>query len=631
MAKGIVVGIDLGTTNSAISVIKQGNRPEIIKVANRVTMPSVVEWHHGEFIVGMEAYNHREQPNVCYSIKSHMQDPNYKFTFVDGNDTLTMTASEISAEILKGLIQKADKMYGNIEEAVITVPARFNILGTKATIEAARLAGIKVLKIICEPTSAALTIDVSKLKSKVTDLLVYDLGGGTFDISAIRITKMNENNSGKNLLFDTIWKDEDRSCDISDNENNGTIITVLNTDGDPHLGGDDLDKEVLAIFLQKVIAKHPNLTKDSFTDEYLEKTLLTLESIKKQVLAERSDSIFNIDINTVLKNKFEFKDTVVLCRADYVKATEVIYNKTKEKLLNVLKETKQFNPQSILFVGGSTKNLILQDFLRRDFPKLALDSSLNPDESVALGAGIQSKLCKYGDVNFRVFDILSQGIGIQDDDFVNVVIEKATTLPAVKRLVFTTMKDYQEEVRVAIYQGDSKYINENVYLGDIIIDDIKPALKGEPVLAITLTVDVNSVLTITAEIDGVKKELVLELTGIQQKPAKKESAHSKVMQRWKHALSGMSGTAYAEQLKPLIEQAESELTSDLRVSISNIIEQHADAIDFINQVEAEFGIYESASVPVLKEYLESAKYYLTPELKNNIEKVCTKIANENSK
>ena len=231
-----VFGIDLGTTNSAISIVKTGD-PEIIHLNNgKDTLPSCVMWKDGQFIVGDEAYNNKGLSNVQYSVKRLMEDPNATVTFKDGENEKVMTPTEVSAEILKGIVRATDGLYGTVHDVVVTVPAYFNDIGKRNTMKACELAGLNLIALENEPSAAAL--DYTPPADKDTeDVIIYDLGGGTFDITLASIIKSKADD------FDAY--DFDNSTKSSASK----IIKPLALGGDGHLGGDDIDDELLKICL----------------------------------------------------------------------------------------------------------------------------------------------------------------------------------------------------------------------------------------------------------------------------------------------------------------------------------------------------------------------------------------------
>ena len=259
-------GIDLGTTNSAISVIINNNKPEpIVLTSGKKTMPSCVLWNGSKqgFIVGEEAYRRIDEVEHCvYSIKRHMEDPNYTRTFSYGGEEITMTPAEISAEILKALVKQTKGMYGEINDVIVTVPAYFNTTGREATIKACELAGLNLLGLLVEPSAASLTFGLDDGTAK--NIMVYDLGGGTFDISLIRLssTSKNDDDFGDIYGFDD---EADEAADTADNDFE-MHYKVIDTNGDSHLGGDDCDLALYSIVEERLKEKGVNveLLSDSF-------------------------------------------------------------------------------------------------------------------------------------------------------------------------------------------------------------------------------------------------------------------------------------------------------------------------------------------------------------------------------
>lgn len=529
-----VFGIDLGTTNSAISIVKVGE-PEIITLASgKKTIPSCVMWKDGEFIVGDEAYNNRSLPNVQYSVKRLMEDAHATVTFTDGDKSITMTPAEVSAEILKGIIKATNGIYGNIHDVVVTVPAYFNDIGKRNTMKACELAGLNLIALENEPSAAALEYDLPADKSS-EDIIIYDLGGGTFDVTLARIIKTTTSDSDALDIygFDNVVKGNSTS----------KIIKPIALGGDGRLGGDDIDMELLRIVLGKL-----GITEDQLSERDIKSFTHRLEQLKKAGVNQTYESTFT----TTLLNGTELNKTIYIEPDDFVQSVIPIYERTKKELDRVLAESPN-TASKILLVGGSTKNPIIQDMLRRDYSTFEISSVLNPDLVVSTGASVKGRILKYGDSSISSFDILPMTIGILESSTVYPVIEKNTELPVSNTQDFTTTYDNQEEMRVAIYQGNSIYKDECVYLGDLILTDIPKEKAGVPKLVITLTITANSVLMCEATINGIKKTLQLNLTSSNDKApeTKTYTREEKQVIRWREfarTLGGDNGAKLTEML-----------------------------------------------------------------------------------
>ena len=355
-----VFGIDLGTTNSAISIVKTGD-PEIIHLNNgRDTLPSCVMWKDGKFIVGDEAYNNKGLSNVQYSVKRLMEDPSATVTFKDGENEKVMTPTEVSAEILKGIVRATDGLYGTVHDVVVTVPAYFNDIGKRNTMKACELAGLNLIALENEPSAAAL--DYTPPADRDTeDVIIYDLGGGTFDITLASIIKSKADD------FDAYEFDNTTKSSAS------KIIKPLALGGDGHLGGDDIDDELLKIVLKKMGI-------DQFDLSERERKIFTarLERLKKAGIDQTYESEFEGD----LLDGTHFSKKVIIGPDDFEAATLPIYKKTRKIMNSVLAEVPN-SAAKILLVGGSTKNPIIREMLKKDYPEFELSSALNPDLVVA--------------------------------------------------------------------------------------------------------------------------------------------------------------------------------------------------------------------------------------------------------
>lgn len=529
-------GIDLGTTNSAISVVSRGNAPEIINLNNgRNTMPSCVLWegHEKGFVVGTEAYKQRYRKNAVYSVKKLMQETNEKITLEYNGESITLTPTEISAEILKGLVKSTNGLYGEVKDVVVTVPAYFTTNGIKNTREACVLAGLNPIGILAEPTAAALNYDLVD-GDEQKNIVVFDLGGGTFDVSFIRIC----NNTSDDL---------DDIFGFGDNDQEDSkLISVLGLGGDANLGGDDYDKEIYKIFIKKLADMGYDTSKISVTDR--NKLILLIEGYKKKSI----DNIYLIKVGLNLndKNHTRVDETIPLTPADFREAFDIIYARTKKILDDVLKEV-DVPCHDIVLVGGSTKNPYLMDLLHRDYPDFNISNSINPDESVATGAAIKAKLKLYKDKSVEIFDAIPMTIGVLTNGSISQVIPKNSQLPISKSKAFTTIVDNQTEMAVQIFQGNSKFPEECVELGSVYFDEIEPRPAGVPNLVLKLTVNVDGLLTCEASIDGVVKTLELKLGG--NGKAKELSKDEKNIIRFSKMAEKITNPEFAQNFNNLLD------------------------------------------------------------------------------
>lgn len=531
-------GIDLGTTNSAISVGLQSSSSKIITLKNgKNTMPSVVQWNgDNNFVVGEEAYNHDIDDSIVTSVKRLMQTNGATVTFKKDGQEKIMTPAEVSAEILKGLVAQTDDIYGEIHDVVVTVPAYFNQIGVMNTLKACELAGLNCLNILREPTAAALCYGLDRDEVKTDYAVVFDLGGGTFDVSLVKISDRSEINE----LCELYGIEVDKS-DKSTNK----IVEPLYIDGDGNLGGDDYDFELYHVLLERIgeVCTTANIQwdKDCVTPNE-ERRMIRVMSQLKRSLDNRQISLPITD-----KNGEKHKIDLNFYTEDFYRAFTPIYNRTRAKLNNVL-QNAGVPVNIIVLMGGSTKNPILTEFLERDYPSYVISSALDPDESVALGAGIKAKNYLYGKESVQIFDILPQNIGILSDGKIDALLTHNSQLPCVSRRVFTTSHDNQEFVDIILYQGNSSIKDECVPIGKLRIDGITPKPKGEPVLNITLTVNSDSVLTCYSNIDGIEKSIEIDLGAVKTDTI----TGDKYLNRWKklaETFEGNKKTEFEELLK----------------------------------------------------------------------------------
>ncbi len=530
-----VFGIDLGTTNSAISVVQQGDKPNAIKLINgKYTMPSCVMWKNGEFIVGEEAYSHREYANVIYSVKRYMQDPTKTVTLKDGSATLEMTPAEVSAEILKGLIEQTGGVYGEIKDVVVTVPAYFDQNGRNATREACELAGLNLIDIINEPTAASLNMQLSDANE---DFIVFDFGGGTLDITLARIVN-NEDNSDLLDLYDL--EDDDETP--KENGSQKKIIQCKAIEGNSYLGGDDIDLELLEI-VGKRIEDETGVTLSEFDREYREGLLLRLEGFKKMGVMSRY--LLAVETNTVTGKSINCKISV--STEDFINSLVPVYRKCK-KVMDTLLAKIENSAKKVYLVGGSTKNPLLVDMLKNDYPDFVFSSLGNPDLAVTLGAAIKGKIDKFGSENVQIFDVLPISIGIEEEGGkVTYLLESGSVLPTTKSMTFTNVTDNQKRMELKVLQGKSNYADECVLLGMLTFDDLPPAKEGELYMSVRLSVSAKSELKCIGSVNGVEQELKLSLTG--KTSIGKKSKEERKIRRWMIKAEQLQGKNRAKAIE----------------------------------------------------------------------------------
>ncbi|AAT27599.1 molecular chaperone DnaK [[Mycoplasma] mobile] len=460
MAKEKIIGIDLGTTNSVVAILED-KTPRVLENPNgKRTTPSVVSFKNDDIIVGEVAKRQLETNiNTIASIKRKMgtsetvkiNDKEYK-------------PEEISAMILSYLKDYAEKKIGSkIKKAVITVPAYFNNAQREATKTAGRIAGLSVERIINEPTAAALAFGLDKT-DKEQKILVYDLGGGTFDVSVLELA-------------------------------NGTF-EVLSTSGDNFLGGDDWDNEIVKWLIGKIKLEHKyDVSKDKMAmarlKEEAEKAKINLSttsttSINLPFLAVTDSGPINVEVE--------------LKRSDFEKMTQHLVERTRKPVRDALKEAKLKSEDlhEVLLVGGSTRIPAVQEMLQHELNKKP-NHSINPDEVVAIGAAIQGAVLS-GDINdVLLLDVTPLTLGIETQGGIATpLIQRNTTIPTTKSQIFSTAADNQSEVTINVVQGERQMAADNKSLGQFNLGGIEKAPRGTPQIEVSFSIDVNGIIKVSA-------------------------------------------------------------------------------------------------------------------------------------
>lgn len=545
-------GIDLGTTNSAIALVPSGTAPVIIPLEHGNTLPSCVMWNGGDsFTVGKEAYEKRYDPSVIYSVKRFMQETDKVIQLKRGNDVKNMTPAEVSAEILKALVKQTGGVYGEIKDVVITVPAKFNEIGRQHTREACELAGLNLLGIIAEPTAASMCYELKPEEGNVKDILIYDLGGGTFDVSLVRISLGSDMSK-----IDDLYGVPKNLREVS----TGKVIKAIGGDGDTHLGGDDVDRHTYEIVKKQLEDKFVDTNRISIEEE--SRIILLLESIKK----------LGIDGQTVLPITLDKgKDTeevveAIVTHNTLVEGLRPTYEKTR-KIIESVRKSNKTNANMIILVGGSTKSAILKELLHEDYPTFIINDAFPQDEAVALGAGIHSRFLKFKDNNISIFDSLIDSIGIVAADRVLPVIGKGSTFPVSRSKMFTNTLDNQKSIRVTIAQGNSSLIEECCVLGELVIDDLPLVPEGKLNIEIILSINVQGLLICKVSIresdslDGpITRELKLALNSKIESP-KTFSREERLILRWK-TLAKRKGGSFGKRLLQLIDAYPGSVTQE---------------------------------------------------------------------
>ncbi len=580
-----IIGIDLGTTNSVVSIMEGGEVKVIANLEGNRLTPSIVAFtDKGDTLVGDPARRQAvtNSKNTIYSIKRFMgrrhsevasEEKLVPYKVVGGpNDYVkveaggkTYTPPEVSAMVLRKLKEAAESYLGHkVNKAVITVPAYFNDAQRQATKDAGQIAGLEVSRIINEPTAAALAYGLEKKKDE--KICVFDLGGGTFDVSILEVS--NE------------------------------LVEVLSTNGDTHLGGDDFD-EVLIHHIASQFQKENgiDLRKDPMA---LQRLREAAEKAKKE-LSSLQNSEINLPFITADASGAKHLQ-MTITRSEFEKMVDHLIERCRNPVESALKDAKlkPSNIDEVVLVGGSTRVPKVQDFVKKIFQGKEPHKGVNPDEVVSIGAAIQGGIITGEVTDVVLMDVTPLSLGIETEGGVLThLVERNTTIPTTKKEVFSTAAENQRAVTISVYQGERPMARDNRLLGQFNLEDIPSAPRGVPKIEVAFDIDVNGILKVSAKDLGTGKEQSVRIEntgGLSKEEIEKmkrdAEAHAKEDQdRKKLAEAKNKGSTMAYEAEKQVKQHGDKLDASSKAAIESNVSKlnevlKSDNVDQINSAIA---------------------------------------------